>query len=78
MKRDDLKSAYHNFFNQSEAGRYFVETMKKSIELHQLQAEDHPEMSRDLMQRVGGMRAALSHIQSVVTDPKKIGRAASE
>ena len=71
MKQEQLRPAYNEFFYNSDAGRHFLKTITDQIETYHKQAEQLPELSRDLVQTAKGCREVLSHIQSVTTVIKK-------
>jgi hypothetical protein len=67
----DLQPAYHAFFLQNEAGKYFMETLLNLIESNHEAAEKTPDYSRDYVQRAKGIREVLEQITVVINTPIK-------
>lgn len=66
MNSQQLADAYEQFFAKSEAGRHFMGIVQEFIENGHRNAESKPELSRDYVQRVKGVRDIADHIQSVL------------
>lgn len=73
MKHDQLTKQYKAFFEDSEAGKYFVAELNRLISDAHRDAENVPENSRDHAQRAKGVRVVLDHIKSVGVEVKKKG-----
>lgn len=71
MTHDELAKAYQAFFTKSEAGRHYITEITRLIDDAHKAAEDHPELSRDHVQRAKGLRLSLDHITSVGTEIKR-------
>lgn len=67
----EIKAEYKRFFQETEAGKYFLAEAHRLISENHRQAEDKPELSRDYMQRAKGNREPLDHIRNVLTEVKK-------
>lgn len=67
----DLKHAYANFFQKTEAGQYYMAELNRQIEDCHREAENKPELSRDHVQRAKGVRLGIDHINSVIGGVKK-------
>lgn len=68
MKRDDIKKAYDQFFNNSDFGKYFIDYIESYIAGQHNKAEDTPELARDFVQSAKGAREILKHIRSFEID----------
>lgn len=68
MKREDIKKAYDQFFNKTEAGEYFIKYVTNYITDQHDKAEDNPEFSRDYTQSARGAKEIMKHIRSFDID----------
>jgi hypothetical protein len=68
MKREDIKRAYDQFFNKTDAGKYFIEYVNSYVAGQHDKAEDNPELARDFTQSAKGAREIMKHIRSFDID----------
>jgi hypothetical protein len=68
MERKDIKIAYDQFFNKTDAGKYFIEYVNSYIAGQHDKAEDTPELARDFVQSAKGAREIVKHIRSFEVD----------
>lgn len=70
MDSKRLRPAYDTFFEQSDAGTYFIDKLYDLIESQHELAEKNPENARDYVQKALGIREVLNHIKSTMTEVK--------
>jgi hypothetical protein len=68
MERKDIKIAYDQFFNKTDAGEYFIKYINDYIAGQHNKAEDTPELARDFVQSAKGAREIMKHIRSFDID----------
>ena len=73
MKLDakELQLAYHGFFINSEAGKYFMLELSRNRAESHGKAEDDPERASFHTQRAKAYKEISNHIQSVIDSMKK-------
>lgn len=71
MDSREIKAAYKTFFEQSDAGAYFIESLYKLIDSKHAAAEKNAEQSRDLTQKACGVREVINSIKIMTADTKK-------
>jgi hypothetical protein len=67
----DLQLAYHGFFVNNEAGKYFMQELARNRADSHDKAEDNPTQALVHSQRAKAYREISDHIQSVINSMKK-------
>lgn len=67
---DDYQVPFNEFFNKSEAGKYYLNKLSELIVNNHEKAEENAELARDYVQRARGNRDALDIIRVIVAGRK--------
>lgn len=67
----DLDKAYSEFFEKSEAGKYFITQITELIDNYHEKAEADATFARDYTQTAKGVREVKNHIRNVLNTVKK-------
>ena len=70
MDSSQIKTAYKTFFEQSDAGEYFMNSLDNLIDSKHKEAEKNPELARDHTQRACGVRDVQNMIKVMTADIK--------
>ena len=77
MKGQQLRDAYVTFFDASDAGQHFLESINKLISNYHEKAENDPAMARDYTQRAKGIRDIADHITVVKVNVSRTSKGAN-